>query len=137
MSQPIELSDASAHHPRLLEIFAEHEREKLGEQLERAESCHSLWTSVVELALRDLAYIEEKKGEPNLSSHERSKLNRILEHDPKEFISDEWFDQICDYLGVSADKVRDRAGDASTHPRRRRHIPRPAPPREARESKAS
>ena len=110
------------HGPAFLESHAERRREELGEELHRAESCYSLWMSVVELAVRDLAYVQEKREKQAqsegkrsaLSSHERSKLNRILEHDPAEFLRDAWFDHICDYLGVSAKLLRDHAGEEAT-----------------------
>lgn len=107
----------STHGPAFLEAHAERRREELGAELHRAESCYSLWMSVVELAVRDLAYVQEKRAKQesgdrkSLSSHERSKLNRILEHDPAEFLQDAWFDHICDYLGVSATLLRDHAGE--------------------------
>jgi len=108
------------HGPTFLEADAERRREELGEELHRADSCHALWMSVVELAVRDLAYVRKKRkkqeangerGGSALSSHERSKLNRILEHDPAEFLRDAWFDHICDYLGVSANLLRNHAGE--------------------------
>lgn len=108
------------HGPKFLEAHAQRRRDELGEELHQVDSCYSLWMSVVELAVRDLAYVQKKRkkqkaeGEDDrsaLSSHERGKLNRILEHDPAEFLRDAWFDHICDYLGVSANLLRDHAGE--------------------------
>jgi hypothetical protein len=113
MNRTTETSDTLEHGPTQLEALADLKREELGRELQKVEPCYQLWTSVVELALRDLAYIEDKESNRELTSHERGKLNRIMEHDPAGFIHDDWFDVICDYLGISADRLRSRAPSGS------------------------
>lgn len=109
------------HGPDVLEALGDLRRERLGEDLEHADSCYSMWASVLELALRDFIYLQEKKKKDSsdLSSHERSKLERIRQHDPEKFLEDQWFDEVCGYLGVSAAMLRDRITDEA--PLRRRH----------------
>ncbi|MGD8329041.1 MAG: hypothetical protein PVJ49_06360 [Acidobacteriota bacterium] len=115
----------NTHGPRWLETLADREREALGRDLEHADSCHSMWASVLELALRDFKYLRDREDSDSLSPHERSKVARIMEHDPKEFLADDWFDEVCRYVGLSADSLRDRlAADAVMS--FRHHRPRPS-----------
>jgi hypothetical protein len=117
------LSDT--HDPRWLEAMADRERAALGRDLEHADSCHSMWASVLELALRDFKYLRDREDSDSLSPHERSKVARIMEHDPKEFLADDWFDEVCRYVGLSADSLRDRlSADAAMS--FRHHRPRPS-----------
>lgn len=115
----------NTHGPRWLEALADREREALGRDLEHADSCHSMWASVLELALRDFKYLRDRQDRDSLSPHERSKVARIMEHDPHEFLADDWFDEVCRYVGLSADSLRDRlSADAAmsfSH-----HRPRPS-----------
>lgn len=114
MQQSETISDPSwdFHGPRRLEALAETERDAIGRDLEHADSCHSMWTSVLELALRDVAYLRQCETRDRLSRHERSKLARIMEHDPNEFVAGDWFDEVCRYVGLSADSLRDHlSGD--------------------------
>lgn len=113
------------HGPRWLEAMADRERAALGRDLEFADSCHSMWASVLELALRDFKYLRDRENREGLSRHERSKMARIMEHDPNEFLATDWFDEVCRYAGLSPDLLRDRLS-ADTAMSFRHHRPRPS-----------
>jgi len=100
-----------AYGPRRLEGLVDCERDTIGRDLEHADSCYNMWASVLELALRDVAYLRDCEARDSLSRHERSKVARIMEHDPHQFVAGEWFDEVCRYVGLSADSLRDHLSE--------------------------
>lgn len=70
------------------------------------DACIDLWRTVIERAVSDLQYLQDKEGREDLKKHELEKLRRIRESPPQDFIKGPWFEQICEYLNVDVDRLR-------------------------------
>ncbi len=70
------------------------------------DACVDLWRTVIERAVMDLQYLQRFEGRNELKKHELDKLRRIQESPPDDFIEGDWFEEICAYLHVDAQKVR-------------------------------
>lgn len=70
------------------------------------DACIDLWRTVIERAVSDLQYLQDKEGKEDLKKHELEKLRRIRESPPQDFIRGPWFEQICEYLNVDVERVR-------------------------------
>lgn len=75
------------------------------------DACQELWRTVIERAVMDLAYLQRFAGRKQLKKHELEKLRRIEESPPTDFIEGAWFEEICDYLQIDADRVRNGLDD--------------------------
>lgn len=75
------------------------------------DACIELWRTVIERAVMDLQYLQRHEGCENLKKHELEKLRRIQESPPTDFIEGPWFEEICDYLHIDADRVRSGLDD--------------------------
>lgn len=80
-------------------------------ELADVDACRRLWRAVIEKAAMDLIYLAGLEGKNGLTDHERSKLAKILEFPPAEFIAGGWFDELCAYMGERPAEVRDWIGD--------------------------
>jgi len=51
------------------------------------------------------------KGTTQSSRYDRKKLRQMTEDgDPREFFASGWFEQVCDYVGIRPDLIRERLG---------------------------
>ena len=71
-----------------------------------ADACRNLWRSVLEHTVDDMHFLRKYGGRSKLKKHQQTRLRRIHENPPAEFIEGPWFDQVCDYLDVSPTLVR-------------------------------
>lgn len=72
------------------------------------EACRSLWVAVIEKAIKDMAYADEKRRKSRLTPSEREKLHRIYELEaPESFFESQWFEDICLHLELSPSRIRD------------------------------
>ena len=72
------------------------------------DACQALWQTVIERAVTDLVYVDHCAERNDLTQHELKKLNHIRENPPADFIQSSWFEEICDYLQIDAEYIRDR-----------------------------
>ncbi|MFQ5744488.1 MAG: hypothetical protein ACE5HV_12995 [Acidobacteriota bacterium] len=79
------------------------------------DACIELWRTVIERAVMDLQYLQRHEGRNNLKKHELEKLRRIQENPPTDFIEGPWFEEICDYLQIDAERVRSGLGEIIQH----------------------
>lgn len=71
------------------------------------DACRSLWVAVIEKAIKDVAYVHQKRQKGRLTPSEREKLNRIYELDtPESFFDSAWFEDICLLLGLPPARIR-------------------------------
>ncbi len=75
------------------------------------DACQELWRTVIERAVMDLAYLQRFEGRTQLKKHELEKLRRIAESPPTDFIEGAWFEEICEYLQIDPDRVRNGLDD--------------------------
>ena len=69
-------------------------------------ACRKLWRSVLERTVDDMRFLRTHVGTRKLKKHEEERLRRIRENPPAEFVAGDWFEQICDYLDVSPERIR-------------------------------
>jgi len=96
-------SDAIEHFDAQIAEHAEENKD--------ADACQELWRTVIERAVMDMQYLRRFTGRNNLKKHELEKLRRIEESPPTDFIDGTWFEEICDYLQISAARVRNGLDD--------------------------
>jgi len=75
------------------------------------DACQELWRTVIERAVMDMQYLQRFAGRKQLKKHELEKLRRIEESPPTDFIDGSWFEEICDYLQIDADRIRNGLHD--------------------------
>lgn len=76
------------------------------------DSCRHLYLSIIELAIHDYRFLQKMRGQDNSSRYDRKKLRQMTEDgDPREFFASSWFEQVCDYIGVKAQLIRERLED--------------------------
>ena len=90
--------DAIAHYEAQIAEHANENRDR--------DACQALWRTVIERAVMDLKYLERFAARNNLKKHELEKLRRIEESPPTDFIEGSWFEEICDYLQIDAQRIR-------------------------------
>ncbi len=73
------------------------------------DACRQLYLSIIELAVHDYRFLQKMKGQTKSSRYDRKKLRQMTEDgDPREFFASEWFEQVCDYIGVDPELIRER-----------------------------
>ncbi len=89
-----------------LDTIFEAERQRLAEEQKDVHACRQLWRTVLQRTVDDIRFLQRKAGRTRLKKHEEERLRRIRENPPAEFVEGAWFEQICDYLEVSPDRIR-------------------------------
>lgn len=73
------------------------------------DSARRLWSKVITLALKDLKYLHKTKDEEELTDARRKRRNEIRgSMHPLEFLGSDYFEAVCELVGIHADAVRDR-----------------------------
>jgi hypothetical protein len=89
-----------------LDAVFEAERRVMAEDQRDVHACRNLWRSVLERTVDDMHFLRDHVGTRKLKKHEEERLRRIRENPPAEFVEGAWFEQICDYLQVSPQRIR-------------------------------
>ena len=89
-----------------LDAVFEAERRIMADDQRDVHACRNLWRSVIERTVDDMRFLRENVGHRKLKKHEEERLRRIRENPPAEFVQGAWFEQICDYLQVSPERIR-------------------------------
>ena len=84
----------------------EAERRQMATDQRDVHACRMLWRSVLERTVDDMRFLRTHVGTRKLKKHEEERLRRIRENPPAEFVDGKWFEQICDYLEVSPERIR-------------------------------
>lgn len=72
------------------------------------ESCRQMYLAIVELAVNDYRFLARMSGQERKSRYDRKKLRQMTEDgDPREFFASTWFDEVCNYVGVTAQLIRE------------------------------
>lgn len=72
------------------------------------DACRELLFAVLETAIRDYEFINHIETQPLVSSSQKKRRVAILEDgDPHEFFASDWFADICYFLGLDPDSIRD------------------------------
>lgn len=73
------------------------------------DSCRQLYLSIIELAVNDYRFLQKMKNQDKSSRYDRKKLRQMTEDgDPRDFFRSRWFEQVCNYIGVSPQLIRER-----------------------------
>lgn len=73
------------------------------------DACRQLYLSIIELAVHDYRFLQKMKGQTETSRYDRKKLRQMTEDgDPRDFFRSAWFKQVCNYIGVEAELIRER-----------------------------
>lgn len=73
------------------------------------DACRQLYLSIIELAVHDYRFLQKMKKQEETSRYDRKKLRQMTEDgDPREFFSSRWFEQVCNFIGVQPDLIRER-----------------------------
>ncbi len=72
------------------------------------EAHRELFVSVIELAIKDYAFLLQIRQRSLLTPSERKKLRGLTEDgDPEEFFKSCWFEDICRMIGVTPEVIRE------------------------------
>ena len=73
------------------------------------DSCRQLYLSMIELAVHDYRFLQRMREQAQTSRYDRKKLRQMTEDgDPRDFFDSGWFDEVCDYVGVTPTLIRER-----------------------------
>jgi hypothetical protein len=89
-----------------LDALFESERRRMAEDQKDVHACRQLWQTVIERTVDDIRFLQRNATRRRLKKHEEERMRRIRENPPIEFVRGAWFDQICDYLQVNPDRIR-------------------------------
>jgi len=89
-----------------LDALFETERRRMASEHKDVHACRQLWQTVIERTVDDIRFLQRNQARRRLKKHEEERMRRIRENPPIEFVRGAWFDQICDYLQVNADRIR-------------------------------
>ena len=89
-----------------LDALFESERRRMAEDHKDVHACHKLWRTVIERTVDDIRFLQRNATRGRLKKHEEERMRRIRENPPVEFVRGAWFEQICDYLQVNPDRIR-------------------------------
>lgn len=73
-------------------------------------ACRQLLFAVLHKTLRDLRHLRAYADSGQIDSNDKKRRRRIVEYSPIEFVEGEWFEEICDYLGLDAEWMRRELG---------------------------
>jgi hypothetical protein len=90
-----------------LDALFEAERRRIADDQKDVHACRHLWRTVIERAVDDIRFLNRNRTRRRLKKHEEERMRRIRENPPSEFVRGAWFEQICDYLDVNPDRIRD------------------------------
>lgn len=93
------------------ELFIDEEFERTTTAIEEydLDSCRQLYLSIIELAVHDYRFLRKMNAQKRSSRYDRKKLRQMTEDgDPMEFFDSRWFEQVCDYIGVKPQLIRER-----------------------------
>lgn len=93
------------------EIFVDEEFDRTTTPIEEydLDSCRQLYLSIIELAVHDYRFLRKMNAQKRSSRYDRKKLRQMTEDgDPMEFFDSRWFEQVCDYIGVKPQLIRER-----------------------------
>lgn len=85
----------------------ERAREHAGDHRE-IEACRELWRAVLAYTVSDLHYQKRFPMGPGLTKHQLEMVRRIEESSPSDFVEGDWFREICGYLEVDPEMVREK-----------------------------
>jgi hypothetical protein len=72
------------------------------------DACRELLFAVLETAIRDFEFLSHVDAQPFLSASQKKRRTEILEDgDPNYFFRSDWFADICHFLGLNPESVRD------------------------------
>ncbi len=72
------------------------------------ESCRQMYLSIIELAVNDYRFLQRMAGQERKSRYDRKKLRQMTEDgDPREFFNSSWFEEVCNYVGVTPQLIRE------------------------------
>jgi len=72
------------------------------------ESCRQMYLSIIELAVNDYRFLQRMSGQERKSRYDRKKLRQMTEDgDPREFFASTWFEEVCNYVGVTPQLIRE------------------------------
>lgn len=94
-----------------VELFVDEEFERTTTPIEEydLDSCRQLYLSIIELAVHDYRFLRKMTAQQRSSRYDRKKLRQMTEDgDPTEFFDSRWFEQVCDYIGVKPQLIRER-----------------------------
>jgi len=89
-----------------LDALFETERRRMATEQKDVHACRNLWQTVIERTVDDIRFLQRNQARRRLKKHEEERMRRIRENPPIEFVRGAWFDQICDYLQVNPDRIR-------------------------------
>ncbi len=73
------------------------------------DSCRQMYLSMIELAVHDYRFLQRMKEQAQTSRYDRKKLRQMTEDgDPADFFDSTWFEEVCDYVGVTPTLIRER-----------------------------
>ena len=79
------------------------------------DACRQLYMSIIELAVQDFRFLERMRGQRKTSRYDRKKLRQMTEDgDPHDFFRSAWFEEVCDYIGVQPNLIRERLRSESS-----------------------
>ena len=93
------------------ELFLDEEIDRTTAPIEEfdLDSCRQLYLSIIELAVHDYRFLRKMRSQTKSSRYDRKKLRQMTEDgDPQEFFESRWFEQVCDYIGVKPQLIRER-----------------------------
>jgi hypothetical protein len=77
--------------------------------LREIEPARKLFARVIEVALEDQRYLEETRTKSELSPRDHRRLRIILAAvPPEDFFNSDWFEHVCELVGIHPQAVRDR-----------------------------
>lgn len=95
-------------------------RDDSGRIVTDPDACRELLFAVLESALRDHAFLQQLEAQARVSTPQQRRRAAIVEvGDPGEFFAGPWFEDICYFLNLEPDSVRDVVDAGSTAPRAR------------------
>jgi len=72
------------------------------------DACRELLFAVLETAIRDFEFVNHLETQSFVSQSQKKRRAAILEDgDPREFFEGGWFADICYFLGLNPDSIRD------------------------------
>jgi len=83
---------------------------RVTEEIEQhdVESCRQMYLSIIELAINDYRFLQRMSGQERKSRYDRKKLRQMTEDgDPREFFDSSWFEEVCNYVGVTPQLIRE------------------------------
>ena len=73
------------------------------------DACRRLYTSIIEMAVHDYRFLQKMQCRDDTSRYDRKKQRQMTEDgDPREFFASSWFEEVCDYVGVTPVLIRER-----------------------------